>query len=149
MRVGPVCCTVLALAACLKTQEQPAATDTATARPAFALSALAGRWRVRAFNDAGDSIVGYELTGTSDTTGWTISFPGRSPIPVRVGTTGRRLTLEAGPYESVLRRGVQVRIQGTARLEGDSLVGTTIARYSTAGADSVLRIRTVGRRIPQ
>ena len=152
MRYMMLGCAALVLSACAKNQDQGSDRDTtpvAASQAPVSLDAFAGRWRVRAFNDAGDSIVGYELHATSDTAGWTLVFAGRNPIPVRVATVGGQLTFAAGPYESVLRRGVQVRVQGTAHLEGDSLVGRTIARYTTTGADSVLRIRTVGRRVAQ
>jgi hypothetical protein len=136
----------LSLTACSRADEAGMSADTAAT--AVPLSAFAGRWTMRAFSEAGDSIVGYQLTATADTSGWTVTLPGRDPVPARVGRAGNLVTLDAGPYESILRPGVQVRTQGTVRLEGDSLVGTTIARYSPAGADSVLRIRVVGRRTP-
>lgn len=149
MRTAIASCTVLLLAACAKVD------DTAQVRepnePAVvpvSLSALAGRWRMRAFNSAGDSLVGYELNATGDTAGWTIVFPGRDPIPTRVAVLRSRIIIEAGPYQSVLRPGVEVRTQGTLQLQGDSLVGNTIARYGTTSSDSLLRVRVVGRRVP-
>jgi hypothetical protein len=149
MRPVIIGCAVLTLAACAKSQDESQAAATATAaQPArVSLSALAGRWHVRGYNAAGDSLVSYELNATADTTGWTIVFTGRPPIPVHVAAVGSQVTLAAGPYASVLRPGVQVRTQGTAHLDGDSLVGITIAHYSTTGPDSVLRIRIVGKRV--
>lgn len=149
MHRGKLICAALLLTACSKPQnsaQNPDSTAGAVA-PIKSLSAVAGKWHVRGYNTAGDSIVGYELTATADTTGWTITFPGRAPMPVRVSTEGDMIRTEAGPYESALRRGVQVRTEGTMRLAGDSLFGTTIARYATTGADSVLHIRAVGRRV--
>jgi hypothetical protein len=55
---------------------------------------------------------------------------------------------EAGPYESVLRQGVQVTLRGVLRHQGDRLVGTTVAHFSGSGADSVLRVRTEATRAP-
>ena len=147
MRPVIIGCAVLTLAACAKSQDESQGAATA-ARPApVSLSALAGRWRVRGYNAAGDSLVSYELNATADTTGWTIVFAGRPPIPAHVAAAGSQVTIAAGPYASVLRRGVQVRTQGVAHLDGDSLVGTTIAHYTTTGPDSVLRIRIVGKRV--
>jgi hypothetical protein len=110
---------------------------------------MAGTWNVRGLNEAGDSIVGYRLVATSDTTGWTIAFPNRDPLPVRiVAVAGDSIVTDAGPYESVLRPGVQVTTHGVFRMRGDTLVGTTVARYTPAGADSVLVVRSVGTRGP-
>jgi hypothetical protein len=53
---------------------------------------------------------------------------------------------EAGPYESVLRKGVQVTTTTVTRYQNGALVGTTTARYS-AGPDSVLQLRFEGTRV--
>lgn len=152
MRSLKLGCLVVVLAACGGAGEEAPPADTTAAAPAAptaSLSAIAGRWRVTAYNEAtGDSVVSYELNATADTAGWTITLPNRPPIPVRVTAMGAEVTTESGPYESVLRAGVQVQTTGTARLEGDSLLGTTIARYTPPGADSVLRLRFVGKRMP-
>jgi hypothetical protein len=55
---------------------------------------------------------------------------------------------EAGPYESVLREGTQVTLHGVLRRDGDKLAGTTVARFSGGGPDSLLRVRTVATRAP-
>ena len=39
-------------------------------------------------------------------------------------------------------------LRDAMRLVGDSLVGTTIARYASAGPDSVMNMRTTGKRAP-
>jgi hypothetical protein len=56
----------------------------------------------------------------------------------------------AGPYESVLRPGVMVTTENVMRLVNGMLEGHTVAHYSGegVGADSVLRVRTLGRRVP-
>jgi hypothetical protein len=144
------CCTV-ALVSCARSDRQ-ATTDTGAAAGALAtisLADVAGRWRVRGTNEAGDSIVSFELNATADTSGWTMTLPNQQPVPVRVvAVAGDSIVTEAGPYESALRKGVQVRTHSVARIRGDQLVGTTIARYQTSGPDSVLRVRTEGRRAP-
>lgn len=114
------------------------------------LADLAGVWTVRGMNMAGDStLVTYELKTTADTTGWTITFPGRPPVPVRVvAVAGDSVTTDAGPYQSALRRGVNVRTTGTFRLQDGKLIGHTVARYDTRGADSVLMVRSEGTRKP-
>ena len=151
-----VLCAV-ALAACAKTDDT-AATDTspATATPAepapIALSDVAGTWNVKGMNQAGDStLVTYELKATGDTTGWTITFPGRQPVPVRiVAVSGDSVVTEAGPYESVLRKGVRVTTVGSFRIQDGKLVGTTRARYDTKTktADTILIVRSEGTRKP-
>ncbi len=144
-----------ALAACAKS-DQPAA-DTAAAAPTpppapppITLADVAGKWNVKGMNAAGDStLVTYEFNATADTNGWNLTFPNRPPVPVRVvAVAGDSVTIEAGPYASVLRRGVQVRTQGALRLVDGKLVGMTTARYNVKTADSVRVVRTEGTRAP-
>ena len=101
-------------------------------------------------NEARDStLVSYQLTATADTAGWTIVFPNRKPIPVRVAAVaGDSLVIEAGPYESVLRKGVQVTTHGVLRLQNGKLAGLTVAHYKTTTPDSVRRISMDGTRTP-
>jgi hypothetical protein len=151
-----LCVATLTLAACA-TGDQTADTagaTAATATPAapapLNLADVAGVWTVRGMNMAGDStLVTYELKTTADTTGWTITFPGRPPVPVRVvAVAGDSVITEAGPYQSTLRRGVNVQTTGAFRLQDGKLVGHTVARYDTRGADSVLMVRSEGTRKP-
>ena len=113
-----------------------------------ALATFAGTWNVRGLNEAGDSIVGYQIVATADTSGWTVILPGRDPIPLRVSVDGDSVTTDAGPYESVLRPGVQVTTHAIARVVDGKLVGHTVARYATAAADSVVQIRMDGTKAP-
>jgi acyl-CoA thioesterase len=55
---------------------------------------------------------------------------------------------EAGPFESVLRKGVQVSTKQVSRLQDGKLVGTTVARYAVSGPDTVRRLRFEGTRKP-
>ncbi len=156
---SPCFCFAALFIGCARSERQSAqdttatATDTAaaiSAQPAaISLAEVAGKWRVRATNEAGDSLVSYELNATADTSGWTIKFPNRPPVPVRVvAVAGDSVVTEAGPYESVLRKGVMVTIRGASRLQGEKLVGSSVARYQTKGPDSVLNVRTEGTRAP-
>lgn len=130
------------------------AAGTVAATPAAAapisLAAVAGRWQMRAVPETGDTTpTTYVLTATSDTTGWSIAFPDRSPVPLRVlAVAGDSIVAEAGPYPSVRRRGVQVTTHNVMRMEGDRLVGRTVAHYRTRNADSTLTLRTEGTRRP-
>lgn len=127
-----------------------AAAPEAPAGPApIALADVAGKWSVRVMPESGDStLLTYELVATADPSGWTLNFPKRPPVPARVTAAGDSIVTEAGPYESVLRKGVQVTTSGVMRLVDGKLVGTTTAHYATSGADSVLNLRFEGTRAP-
>ena len=143
-------CAASLLVGCAKT-ETPA-TDTSAAAPAPAgLTAadITGKWNMTAIPFSGDTTpTTFVLTATADNSGWTLTFPGRPPVPARITIAGDSIVTAAGPYESVRRKGVQVRTASVLRLEGGNLVGTTIARYSTQRADSVLNLRVTGSRAP-
>jgi hypothetical protein len=149
MRRLALCCCAVALAACAKPENKaPAESAAAMPRP-IALADVAGKWTVKAMNEAKDTtLVTYELTATADTSGWTTTFPGRPPIPMRVSTLGSNIIADVGPYPSVLRKGVQVWTHSVLRLDNGKLVGTSMAHYTTTGADSVRRIMAEGTREP-
>lgn len=157
MRTIALSCCVAIAVACTRTDREPA-TDTAAGATAPApsstvsLADFAGRWDVRSKPESGPdtSSTLYVLTATSESTGWTITFPNRSePVPVRViAVEGDSIVTEAGPFASVRRQGVQVSTRQVLRLEGGRLVGSTRARYVSTGADSVLVLRTEGTRAP-
>jgi hypothetical protein len=65
-----------------------------------------------------------------------------------VAVGGDSIITEAGPYESALRKGVQVRARMVLRLQEGKLVGTTEARYIKSGGDSVAHRPTEGTRAP-
>ncbi len=149
-----LCCCVAVLLACSQSKDQPPkdAMEDATAAPAtpapIALADFAGKWNVRVTPEGGDSaVLNFEMVATGDTAGWTFNFPKRSPVPIRVvAVDGDSVVTEAGPYESVLRKGVQVTTRTVNRLQDGNLVGTTTARYKTSGPDSVLSLRFEGTR---
>jgi hypothetical protein len=95
-------------------------------------------------------LVTYVFTATANSDGWSIKFPDRArPVPVKVvAVAGDSVVIDAGPYPSVLRKGVQVRTHGAMRLQDGKLVGTTIAHYSVKTADSVRTVRMEGTRVP-
>lgn len=136
---------LLALAAC-GPKEQPAADTAAMAvAPTIALADVAGTWTARVMPEIGDStVLTYELVASADPTAWTITFPGRPPVGVRPTVDGDSIITEAGPYESALRKGVQVTTNGVMRLVNGELVGTTHAHYQgVTGPDSIARFRMV------
>jgi hypothetical protein len=146
----------LVLAGCTTSGDEAAdttagATGTVEAAPAtLSLADLAGTWNVRSTIEGNDTtVVTYDLMATADRTGWSIKFPNRDPIPVRVvAVEGDSVIYEAGPFESVLRKGVQVRTQVVGRLRDGRLIGNTVARYDVTGADSVTRLTYEGTRAP-
>jgi hypothetical protein len=151
-RYAIFCACAAAVVGCAKTETKaPAVSQAPPPPPALSLADVAGKWTVRGMNEAKDStLVTYQLTATADTSGWTITFPNRKqPVPVRVATVGGdSLVIDAGPYESVLRKGVQVTTHGVLRLQSGKLVGLTVAHYKTAKPDSLRRIAMEGTRLP-
>lgn len=115
----------------------------------ISLADVAGTWVVEAQTETGEAVPQFELLATADPTGWEMRFPDRDPIEVSVvEVAGDSIVTEAGPYESVLRPGVPVRVHAVYRLEGDRLISRTVARYETTGADSVVSISSEGTRAP-
>jgi hypothetical protein len=156
-RCASLCYAAFILAACTKSHETAAADTGAGALRAadsapvtISLGDVAGRWTVRSVPESGDtSAVLSQLNASADTSGWTMTLPNRPPVTTRVvAVAGDSIVTENGPYESVLRKGVQVTTRSVMRLRDGKLVGTTVARYSTAGADSLLRLRTEATRTP-
>lgn len=143
MRRLALLCSAALFAGCTKSDSPPAA-DTgmapapaeAPAPRAITASDVAGKWAVTSTNDT--TVVHYELNATADTTGWTITFPNRRPIPMRiVAISGDSIVTDTGPFESVVRKGVMVRNHGAFRLQDGKLVGQTVARYAVKGPDTV------------
>jgi hypothetical protein len=143
---------VIGLVSCAKKDAPPAADSSAMAAPpavTMDLASLAGTWNMQTMPADRDTVLlTYVLTATADTAGWTLTFPGRDPIALRITHVGGdSVVSEAGPYESALRPGVQVTTKTVNRMQGDALVGSTEARYSS-GPDTVLWLRSRGTRAP-
>ena len=148
------CCGAILLG-CGKSEVKPARDTTAVApaapesRAAISLADLAGKWRLRSTDEAGGNVVESELTATADTSGWTVTRPNGKTVPVRiVAVGGDSIITEAGPYESALRKGIPVRARMVLRLQEGKLVGTTEARYTLSGGDSVAHRPTEATRAP-
>jgi hypothetical protein len=144
------------LAACARRDEAAVDTSTMSAAPVTTaptpvnLADVAGRWNVRAVPTTGTDTTPTNsvITATSTTSGWTLTLPGRKPIPLTVTVDADSIMTVAGPYESVRRKGVQVTTNAVMRLEGGNLVGRTTAHYRVKTADSVLVLMTTGSRAP-
>jgi hypothetical protein len=150
MRSLAVVSVVALLAACVKSETSTPAVDTtaamapapAPAAPAAApisLQTVAGKYHVTSRGQSPDtSVVTYELNATGDTTGWTITYPNRPVVPVRViSVSGDSIVTETGPFTSVRRSGTPVTTRTTYRWENGQLVGTTVAHYAVKGPDTV------------
>ena len=120
------------------------------ASPGIKLADLAGTWNMKTMSEKGDStLVSYTMTATADTTGWSITFPGRAPIPSHiVSVGGDSIVVHVGPYESVLRKGVQVTTDGVMHFTGGKVVGTTTGHYRVKTPDSVTTRRLEGTKAP-
>ena len=160
MRAVRSCWVVLLVLGCGRAADKPAdtmgeapATDVAPAEPAPAtvsLADVAGTWKVHSTMEGNEKVtVDYDLVATGDRSGWTINFPRRAPIPVRVvAVEGDSIVTESGPFESVLRKGVQVNSRVVMRLQDGKLVGTTTARYQVSGPDTLATLKLEGTRAP-
>lgn len=145
----------LTLVGCSRPADKPAetadaeATATADAAPAaISLADVAGTWSVRSslLDDPGKSVT-YELTATADSSGWSITFPGGDPIPLRmVAVEGDSIVTEAGPFASQMRKGQQAHSRVVTRLQGDRMVGTVDVRYEASGSDSTASLDLEGTR---
>jgi hypothetical protein len=157
MRIGTAGLIGLLALACSKPADQPV--DQATvespavaeeAAPAPSLAAFAGNWDVKATVKEGKGKpVGYTLTASDTRDGWTVTFPGREPVPMRVvAVEGDSVVTEGGPFESGIRKGVQVNTRSVTRIVDGKAVGTTRARYDVDGPDTVTVLGFEGTRMP-
>lgn len=132
-------------------KDEPAA-DTSAMAPAAPVAAapapmnVAGHWTMQVMPaDKDTTILTYTLDATNEPTGWKMTLPGRPAMDIRVlSMNNDSIVSENGPYSSALRKNVMVTTHSSMHMEGDKLVGTTIAHYNTKGADSVLNLRTTG-----
>ena|SRR5690242_4474389 len=163
-RVAVACSTALLIAGCAKSDQvakdsaagtaaaPAAATPAPTPAPAATLSLadVAGKWQMRSVPESGTdtSATTYVMTATADTTGWMINFPSGVKVPLHVTVSGDSLVQKTATFASQRRKGVKVSTDGVFRLQNGKLVGTTIAHYTKAGADSVLRLHTEGTKLP-
>jgi hypothetical protein len=77
-----------------------------TPGPTISLSDFAGTWDTRATDSAGTLVGDAKLLATSDSSGWTLTFPHQKPIPVRVvAMGGDGVVTETGPYASTRIKG--------------------------------------------
>jgi hypothetical protein len=144
------------LAGCTKAEDRAvgdaSTRDTVAEAPApasISLTDVAGKWKIRTTDQDGSNAVDAEMVATADTSGWTLTLPNRKPVPMRVtAVAGDSFVTEAGPFESVLRKGVQVKTRTVNRLQDGKLVGTMEAHYARGDRDSVALRLSEGTRKP-
>jgi len=139
---------MLALAACEKDVPKEAPTAAAAVAP-INLASLAGMWSFKVTPMTSDSVLlTYTLNATADTTGWTLTFPGRPAIPLHITASGDSVVAVSPQYESVLRKGVKVWTTSVMRVAGDTINLATTAHYDVKTADSVASLRGKGTKMP-
>jgi hypothetical protein len=156
-RIALASSTVLLVAACAK-KEEPAKDTTAAMAPApapapaptIALADVAGKWQFSSVPMAGKDTTPtkYVLTATADTAGWTLTFPDKQVVPVKVTVSGDSVQLASAEFKSQRRKNTKVKTETTLRLQDGKLVGLTNAHYATTGADSTLQLRSEGTKMP-
>lgn len=110
--------------------------EAARIQPAYEnpLADFAGRWEGKAVLAPRETVVvPYVLTDTGDTRSWTLTFPSRDPIRIRVVTAGGdSLVTEAGPLASILGPGHgMTRLRTILHYGGNVLTGTVEVRYAS------------------
>lgn len=129
--------------------EPPAPPPPPPAPAPINMADVAGTWTVKVMPEGSDTtLLTYTLTATADTTGWTMTFPKRKAMPIHVMASADSLIVDSGPYESYLRKGVQVTTHGSMHLANGMLMGTTVAHYKTTKPDSVVTLRQSGTKNP-
>jgi hypothetical protein len=128
-----------------------AAPERSPATATISLADVAGKWKMHSADQSGGDQLDIELVATADSSDWTASIVGSKRPPIRervVAVAGDSIVTEAGPYESFIRKGVQVSTRDVYRLQDGKLISTYEARYALKGRDSVAQRRSEGTRAP-
>jgi|GEM_PF-1461917 len=94
---------------------------------------VAGVWTNKYMIGPKDSVIAtVVITVSDDAKTWSMKFPDRPAIPVRVVTTGGdSVVTDAGPYPSTKRPGQSVTLlHAVSHFKGDHMTGTFEAHYS-------------------
>jgi hypothetical protein len=98
------------------------------------LSDVTGKWAIKASVGPNDSVVVTSvMNATANPKTWTLTYPNRDPIPMRVvASGGDSIVTEVGPYPSMLMKGKTVTVLHTVgHYKGDSMTGWFEAHYSS------------------
>jgi hypothetical protein len=97
------------------------------------LSDVTGKWTVKG-SPANDTVVVTSVVNaTANPKTWTLTYPNRDPIPVRVvASGGDSIVTDVGPYPSMLRKGQTVTLlHSVGHYKGDMMTGWFEAHYSS------------------
>jgi hypothetical protein len=98
------------------------------------LSDVAGKWTVKGSVGPNDSVVVTSVVNaTANPKTWTLTYPNRDPLPMRVvASGGDSIVTEVGPYPSMLRKGQTVTLlHSVGHYKGDTMTGWFEAHYSS------------------
>ncbi len=150
MRLTALIACALLVAGCSKKDAAPVDTTVAAvpAASAMSLESLAGVWNVSVMPEGRDTVLATYVLNTTDTAAWMFAFPNRPPLALRItGRSGDSLLTEAGPFESGITPGLQVKSStSTLWMQDSKLVGRVRTSYDRTGPDSVVNLRTEGTR---
>ena len=162
-RVAIACSAIVFLAGCAKSEQ--AAKDSASAAAAMAAPApapapapaapslspsdLAGKWQMQSVPESGKDTTPtkFVIAMTSDSTAL-VTFASGVKVKQHVTFSGDSVMMKSDVFPSQRRKGVKVQTDVVSRVQGGKMTGMTTAHYSHAGADSVLRLRTEGTKMP-
>ena len=123
--------------------------DAATATMAGpTLADFAGTWQNTAMLEGTPDPVPSTMTGSGDSSEWSMSLADRPDIRLAVTVVGDSLIAQSEEYESILRDGVMVSIRLASALHGDTMEGKLVATYRTPEGEQVVRGTTTGMRAP-
>jgi len=119
------------------------------AAPALSPSEVSGKWQMQSVPESGKDTTPtkFVLTTTSDSTAL-VTFPSGVKVKEHVTFSGDSVIMKSDVFPSQRRKGVKVQTDVVSRMQGGKMVGMTTAHYMNAGADSVLRLRTEGSKMP-
>jgi hypothetical protein len=105
-------------------------------------AAAVGTWDFKSMTGPKDSVITTAvMTMTADGKG-TTQFPNRPLLTGRViAAGGDSVVTELGPYESILKKGLQATTRTTSHYKGNTMWGTFEAKYSDG---SVVKGKTTG-----
>jgi hypothetical protein len=106
---------------------------TAGAQGSIKLADVTGKWSLKA-SPANDTVVVTSVVNaTANSKTWTLTYPNREPIPMRVvASGGDSIVTEVGPYPSMLRKGQTVTLlRSVGHYKGDTMTGWFEAHYSS------------------
>ena len=152
MRFTALVAFALVLAGCTKKDEAPAVDTTAMAPPPappapVSLASMAGMWSVSVMPESKDTVLTTYTLDANDSTNWHFRFDkgGTEDVGMKVtGVSGDTVMSSTEWFKSSLRKGAKVRTDSKTWMQDGKLMGTTVAHYQSAGADSVVSLRTQG-----